>query len=398
VAEEFSISDFRTWIFRHRRGVDWITQAALGAALGEWVLGKRLGNRALAWGALFGILPGLDVIVFPFLDTAQKLAWQRGPSHSLVVMAAGSYALAQGLAGLWRKDKISKAQAGWFVAAVWSAHVLVNCFTVEGAAVPWPFAGKRVAFDCMSHSDVLFTGPLLVTVVWLAFLRDEKQKKPRGKKVAPPSKRRRLCFWGLGLSAAYALLGVGMKFVASAGFEADLTRRGVKYARRMESPTPFNILLWRSVVDRGDELWVGYRTVFELHQTPVRWTVYLKGRDALTKVVPLRETKKLMEWTDGWWIARPNAKGAWLGDLRFPESRTWGSKKGAVDSRLAFSWTIHSTAKGDHLQQISPDNGNPGETLQRMAARIVGNRETWEANPRLAGVAGSLPEFLPVEE
>jgi hypothetical protein len=33
-----------------------------------------------------------------------------------------------------------------------------------------------------------------------------------------------------------------------------------------------------------------------------------------------------------------------------------------------------------------------------MAARLLGKRQAWEANPRLAGVTGSLPEFLAVEE
>ena len=96
--------------------------------------------------------------------------------------------------------------------------------------------------------DIFFTGPLVVTVLWLAFLRDHKEKKQRGKKTTPASKRRRLCYWGLGLTTAYAIFSTGLKIVASAGFEADLARRGVKYLRRMESPTPFNCLLWRAVV------------------------------------------------------------------------------------------------------------------------------------------------------
>ena len=385
-------------IFRHGGAVDWITQAALGALIGELMMGRRLGNRALAWGAFLGILPELDVVIYPLLDTARKLAWHRGPSHSLVVMAAGSYALAHGLAKIWKRDKISKAQAGALVFAVWSAHVLADCFTVEGAAVMWPFSDQRVAFNFLYHIDFLFTGPLLVTVLWLAFLREVKVKKPRGKKSAPPSKRRKLCYWGLGLSSAYALLGVGMKFVASAGFDADLARRGVKYERRMEAPAPYNLLFWRAVVDRKDEFWMGYRSVFEFHETPVRWTVYPKGKEALAGVAELRETKTLTGFSDGWWIARPNAKGAWLGDVRHAESRTWGSKKGTVDSRMAFSWVIDATAKSDHLRQLSQDHGNTGDFLQRMGTRIVGKRETWEANPRLAGVAGSLPEFLPVVE
>jgi inner membrane protein len=379
--------------------VDWITQAALGALMGELLMGKRLGNRALAWGALIGVVPELlEVLASPVLDTARELACHRGLGHSLGVIALGSWGIAQGLAKLWKREKISKGQAGAFVFAVWCAHVLVDCFTVEGAAVLWPVMDKRVALSFLDSVDFLFTGPLVVTVLWLAFLREPVAKKSRSKKPAAESKRKKLLYWGLGLSAAYALLGLGMKFVAIAGFDADLARRGTKYERRMEMPTRFNILLWRSVVDRGTEFWVGYRSVFERRDSPVRWTVYLKGGESLAKVAELRETKTLASISDGWWLARPHAKGAWLGDLRFPESRIWGSKKGMVDSYLMSSWVIDAPAKNDHLRTHSHGGESTGDFLQRMAARAFCNRETWEANPRLAGVAGSLPEFLAVEE
>ncbi len=368
--------------------VDSITQAALGAAVGEMMLGKRLGNRALAWGALFGTLPDLDALLSPFLDTAGKLGWHRGPSHSLLVMIAASFALAPWLAKLWKRDKISRARAGWFVFAAWSTHVLIDCFTVYGTSVLWPFPVSRVAFNHLFIIDLFFTLPLLVTLGWLAFLRTKKQGP----------KRRRLNAWGLGLAAGYALFSVGMKFVASAGFDADLARRGVRFERRMEAPTPFNILLWRSVVERGDAYWVGYRTVFEGHATPVRWTIYPKGGGALAGMEDLREVKTLAWFTDGWWIARKHAKGVWIGDLRFGEGRSWGDKKGTVDSRLAFAWEVTPDGAGDQVRQLHPARTHPGETLRRMAARIVGKREAWEANPRLAGVTGSLPEYLAVEE
>jgi inner membrane protein len=377
--------------------VDWITHAALGALIGELMMARRLGKRALAWGALFGILPELEWIFSPFLDTARQVSWYRGIGHSLVVMALGSWGIAHGLAKLWKREKISKPQAGAFVVAVWWVHVLVDCFTVEGAALLWPFLDKRVALGFLAPVDFLFSGPLLVCAVWLAFLREQKPAKGRGKKPAPKSKRTKLCYWGLGLSAGYAMFAAGMKLVASAGFDDDLARRGTKFERRMDSPTPFNCLLWRSVVDCGSEFRVGYRTVFESRTKPVRWTVYPKGTEALAKVAEMRETKTLAGVSDGWWIARPHAKGAWIGDIRFPEVRVWGSKKGMVDSRLERSWVISISDEDHHLRQLSSE-GKSGDYLQRMGRRIVGYRDSWEANPRLAGVAGSLPEFLAVEE
>jgi len=42
--------------------MDTATQALLGAAVGQAAFGHRLGRRALAWGAVGGLLPDLDVI------------------------------------------------------------------------------------------------------------------------------------------------------------------------------------------------------------------------------------------------------------------------------------------------------------------------------------------------
>lgn len=367
--------------------MDSITQAALGAAVGEAMLGKKLGNRALAWGLLFGTLPDLDVITSPFLDSAGRLAMHRGLSHSIVVMVVASLLLAKPLAKLWKRDKITPARAGTFVFLAWSTHVLIDCFTAYGTSVLWPFSQTRVAFNNLFIIDPLYTLPLVVSLVWLAFYRSKKLR----------IKRARLLKWGLGLSTGYVLFSIGMKFIASAGFEADLSRRGIQYERRMEAPTAFNTLLWRSVVDLGDELWVGYRSVFELPSSPVRWTVYPRGKEALSPHLDEREVLILERFSKGWWIARPHAKGLWIGDMRFGEIRTHGAKPGMVDSKIMFSWSFMPDAEGDRLRR--PRHSiDTKDTLRRIGFRIVGKDDQWEGNPRLAGVPGTLPEWLRVVE
>ncbi len=367
--------------------MDSITQAALGAAVGEAILGKKLGNRALAWGLLFGTLPDLDVIVTPLLDTAGKLQFHRGASHSLLIMVLASFLLAKPLAKLWKREKITPARAGTFVFLAWATHVLIDCFTVYGTSVLWPFSETRVAFNNIFIIDPLYTLPLVVTLIWMAFLRTKKQQK----------KRVRLLKWGLGLSTGYILFTIGMKFLVSAGFDADLARRGIAYERRMEAPTAFNSLLWRSAVDRGDEIWVGYRSVFQLPSSPVRWTIYPRQKQALAPFAGEREIKTLKWFSSGWWIARPHTNGVWLADMRFGETRTHGDKPGMVDSRFMFSWSFSPDATGDRLSTKALKI-SPMDALRRIGWRIVGKDSEWEANPRLAGVPGSFPEWLPVAD
>jgi inner membrane protein len=309
-------------------------------------------------------------------------------------MALVSWGLSRGLPKIWKREKVSQAEAGIFVAVIWSSHLLVDCLTIPGAQLLWPISNQPISLNLLHPEDFLITLPLVAAVVGLAIVPSFPIKKTRGRKAAPPSKRPMLWRWGLGLSGGYLLLAAGFKWLASSGFQADLTRRGTQFERRMEIPTPYNILLWRAVVDREGEFWVGYRSIFELHSTPVRWTIYPKNREAIAAVADQRETTTLIRFTNGWWISRPHAKGAWLGDLRLPEARTWGSKESMVDSRLEDSWLIYLAAPKNRLRTTSPEQGRSSEELGRLWGRVMGNKQNWEANPRLAGVEGSLPEML----
>ena len=65
--------------------MDSLTQIVLGAACGEAVLGKKIGNKALLFGALGGTIPDLDVFVGKWLfdNEIQSMAFHRGFMHSI---------------------------------------------------------------------------------------------------------------------------------------------------------------------------------------------------------------------------------------------------------------------------------------------------------------------------
>ncbi|MBK8643329.1 MAG: metal-dependent hydrolase [Saprospiraceae bacterium] len=63
--------------------MDSLTQMILGAACGEAVLGKKMGNKALIWGAFAGTILDLDVMS-NFMGDLDALAFHRGPMHSLL--------------------------------------------------------------------------------------------------------------------------------------------------------------------------------------------------------------------------------------------------------------------------------------------------------------------------
>ena len=46
--------------------MDSLTQIVLGAAVGQAVAGRQIGNRAMLYGAIAGTIPDLDVIASNF--------------------------------------------------------------------------------------------------------------------------------------------------------------------------------------------------------------------------------------------------------------------------------------------------------------------------------------------
>lgn len=62
----------------------------LGAAVGEAVLGRQLGNRAMLWGGIAGTLPDLDVLSGLVTDPMSALAYHRAFTHSLPFAVAAA--------------------------------------------------------------------------------------------------------------------------------------------------------------------------------------------------------------------------------------------------------------------------------------------------------------------
>ncbi|MCC7245163.1 MAG: metal-dependent hydrolase [Saprospiraceae bacterium] len=75
--------------------MDSLTQIVLGAACGEVVAGRKLGNRALLWGAVGGTIPDLDVFAALFTDEITSTAFHRGFMHSFLFAAIAPWILAR---------------------------------------------------------------------------------------------------------------------------------------------------------------------------------------------------------------------------------------------------------------------------------------------------------------
>ena len=140
--------------------MDPVSQIALGAAVGETVLGRRVGRRAPVWGGLCGLLPNLDVL-WPFADAVPAFTWHCGYSHAFVVLALSTPLVA------WAAVRIHPATRahwrGWLLLAFLALVTppILDCFTVYGTRVLLPFSATGGLVDDL-HNRPLFTAPLVI--------------------------------------------------------------------------------------------------------------------------------------------------------------------------------------------------------------------------------------------
>ena len=66
--------------------MDSLTHIALGACIGEAFAGKKLGKKAMLWGAVVQSIPDIDFIAGTWLDTSENLLAHRGFTHSVLCM------------------------------------------------------------------------------------------------------------------------------------------------------------------------------------------------------------------------------------------------------------------------------------------------------------------------
>jgi len=64
--------------------MDSLTHTVIGACIGDAVAGKKMGKKAMLWGALANNLPDIDVVTSLWMSQADSLLAHRGFTHSIL--------------------------------------------------------------------------------------------------------------------------------------------------------------------------------------------------------------------------------------------------------------------------------------------------------------------------
>lgn len=312
--------------------MDSLSQIVLGAATGELVAGRKLGNRALWLGALGGTIPDLDVFGRFVLSPLENLAFHRGISHSILFWVVGAVVFGELAWRLSRRGGLDRFHWWGFWFATFATHVLLDCFTMYGTQVFQPFANTRVAWSTIAVADPLYTVPFLVAVVVLS-------------RQTVGSRRRQ--WWhraGWVWSLAYLSLTVGNKLHVDAVLQESLKDAGLPALRHVSNPTILNNVLWNATAETADAFYLTQYSIFD--RTPPVWTRLDKDDDWFSAHQGDPVLGTLQWFSDGllYKTRQPTNDGSWqLSDLRF------GSLTGRADSPgdLIFRFRVQQLPSGE---------------------------------------------------
>ena len=282
--------------------MDSLTQIVLGAAVGEAVLGKKVGNKAMVYGAIAGTIPDLDVIARYFTDTVTAIELHRGISHSIFFAIFMAPVFGWLVWKLHPKSNASWRDWSWLFFWGLFTHPILDAFTTWGTQLFWPF-DLRLAFQNIFVIDPLYTLPFLFFLI-LAALQNQTS-----------AKRRRYNRLGLVVSTSYLALTMILKTVAYRSFTNSLDAQGIGYSNIAIRPSPLNTVLWTANIDTQDAYLIGNYSFFDTQE--ISFKSYPKNHGYLGDLRNEEKIKRLIAIAEGWYIVTKKEHQLYFNDLRF---------------------------------------------------------------------------------
>lgn len=335
--------------------MDTLTHLAVGACMGELFLGKQLGRRALLWGAVAQSAPDADVVANLWMEVPESLLAHRGFTHSFLFAAVliPLFALA---ADRWhRPHDIPFQRFLWFFGVAVVGHDLLDGLNAYGTGWFEPFGHQRIALDVLFVADPFFSvGVGIATLVLLFVRRHYALHRP-------------IAAAGLLWCATYIIYCAENRRYVHAEVDRLLAQQHVRYDRLLLTPTIMNSWLWFVVAEDGTGFHLGYRSVFDKHDTLALHFVPRRA-ELLAEVNDEAELALLTRFSQGWYSVEQEGGALLFNDLRFGQVMGWR------DAKAPFAFRYHLLAPGgnDLVVQRGRFAGWNKEAVNSLVQRIRG--------------------------
>ena len=335
--------------------MDSLTHIAIGACAGECMAGKRLGRKAMLWGALAHSLPDIDFIAGIWNDPAEDLLAHRGFTHSIVFAFIAMYLLVQAHARLHPGAYPQRRSAYGFFGLLVFLHLLLDGFNVYGTGWFEPFSHVRVAFNWLFVADPFFSVGPGIALFLLLVLRRQHPWRIRISQV--------------GLIACLLYLGYAgsNKMQIDRDVRSEIRRRNWSDSAYFTTPAPLNTWLWYAVVNRPDGAYITHRSLYDRCDT-MRFKFFPRRDTLLYSLFGHEPLQHLIRFSQGYYTVEQRNDSLIFSDLRFGQRQGWNDPA----APFVFYYYLSHPEDNELVIQRGRFQGWGLSALQRLWERIGG--------------------------
>lgn len=334
--------------------MDSLSQIVLGAAVSNAVLGKKIGNRSIVYGALIGTIPDLDVWIAKFFfDPITQIEIHRGFSHSLFFYLILSAFLAFLIQKKERNNHVNFKESYFAVLLILVTHSLLDVFTTWGTQLFWPFYDK-LAIKSIFVIDPLYTIPFLICLIVSIFKNKANPKR---------------YFWnnlGLGISTLYLITTIFLQFLVKNRVEEVLEDKQIQYSNFVVKPSAMNTILWNVIIETDDAFMLSDYSFFDTNE--MKFEKHLKNQhliDFIEDESIIKQLKRISE--NQFVITNLNDK------LQFNDLRFGLLSKNSKDIKYAFSYELYQENGSWNAREVIKENRDGVQMLKDLWIRLQGN-------------------------
>ncbi|MFN8166929.1 MAG: metal-dependent hydrolase [Bacteroidia bacterium] len=333
--------------------MDSLTHSVIGACVGDAIGGKKIGKKAMLWGALANNLPDIDVFTSLWMNQADSLCAHRGFTHSLLFALIASPLLAwlfsRGKSKLTFREWLLIFGTGNFI------HIFIDAFTAYGTGWFEPFTHDRVSMNLIFVADPFFTIGFLISAIALLVIKSHSHGKRR--------KWRNFAFllWG-----AYMIMASSFKFIDNNRFKLQLAGANVKYDSYFTTPAPLQSFLWYNVAKIDSGYLISYYSVLD-KENPKTLTFKPDNARLLDSLPSTPEMKKLVRFSKGYFTLENHNDTLYFSDIRFGQAGGWYNPQAS----FVFRYILNTGANNDLVIQRGRFEGSMRDGVRTLWERVV---------------------------
>jgi len=335
--------------------MDSISHIVLGAAIGEAVLGKKIGRKAMLCGAIADTIPDFDVFAESCNTHAQQLMVHRGITHSflfvVIIAPILGWLLHKGL----NKTGVSWKSCTWLFFWGLLSHIVIDAMTCYGTGWFEPFSSYRVSFNTIFVADPFYTIPLLICVLIALIAKNASAKRVK---------------WniaGLIISSIYLVFTMLNKWHINGKMKESIAKQNIDITEFVTTPTPLNNFLWMSYAKDSCGFWFGYYSVFDEANDIAFFHVDQK-KELLSAYQNEASVKLLKQFSKNYYCMNKINNDVYFNDIRFGQIGGWDKPTDA----FVFSFKLNKDADNSMALDRSKFKGSYSDAISSLVTRIKG--------------------------